>query len=204
MDSYEVSPRDLVVFMQRLKQKRPSLIGALWDIIGGIAHWTWLASGSQVESIRPVNTQRLTSVLLATVLATCLLPFTAHAQANVNFAWDAQTPIPDGYEFTLTPTGTGTPFVFDCGHVTTATCQVKAIPAGSWSAVVRAYNLGVPATLKVYSGNSNAVPLTVPAAPAVPPNLKTGSATMSMDLRYDGANAPIYLGLIFTPKPVGK
>jgi hypothetical protein len=52
------------------------------------------------------------------------MTFTAGAQASETFAWDAQTPVPDGYKFTLTPTGAETPFVFDYGHVTTAgLCQ---------------------------------------------------------------------------------
>ncbi len=135
-----------------------------------------------------------------------LLPASAMAQANVSFAWDPfpAGSQPSGVEMDLAPVAPNTakPISFDCGAALANTCTVTAIPAGKWSATARAYNTGDPVTLKQFSGPSNAVSLTVPAAPAIPQILRIGTATMALRLQYDGNAPPLYLGLIFTPRPV--
>lgn len=126
------------------------------------------------------------------------------AQANVGFAWDYTPPAPSGFEMTLTAVApnSAAPVVYDCGASPQNTCTVAKVPAGKWSAYCRAYNTGDPVTLKDYSDPSNTVPFTVPAMPAVPAGLRNGPASVSLELHFDSKTPPLYLGLIFTPKPI--
>jgi hypothetical protein len=115
--------------------------------------------------------------LLSVIVFLCFISMPAMA-ADIGFAWDYGVPMPSGFEMTLTPT-TGTSIMFDCGAAASKTCTVTALPAGSFSAYVRAYNIGVPATLKVYSDPSNTVPLTIPGKPTAPSNNRIIAAIMA-------------------------
>jgi hypothetical protein len=114
-------------------------------------------------------------LLLVVSLLLLALPLMA---ADVTFQWDYGTPMPSGFEMTVTPT-TGSPVVFDCGPAPEKTCTVQGLNAGSFTAYVRAYNVGVPATLKNYSEQSNTVSLTVPAKPNAPTNNRVFAAIMA-------------------------
>lgn len=104
------------------------------------------------------------------VIALLLLAVPAMA-ADVTFAWDYGTPMPSGFEMTLTQAN-GAVSATDCGAATDKQCKVSSLPAGTYSAYVRAYNIGSPATLRSYSPPSNTVSFTVPSQPATPANMK--------------------------------
>ncbi len=127
---------------------------------------------------------------------------TAQAQANVGFAWDYSTPMPSGFELTITPTS-GAAIITDCGASVNKTCTASAVPSGSYSTFVRAYNVGVPATLKSYSAASNTITFTVPVAPATPSNDRVTTATMVLNMTWP-AGTQLAMDITVPPNtPVG-
>lgn len=127
---------------------------------------------------------------LFTLIVCLVFAASALAQANVTFQWDTYpAPLPNGFEMTLTP-ASGSPIVHDCGPALNASCPVSAIPAGVYTAFIRAYNVGVPTTLKAYSPSSNVVSLTVPIKPAMAPaGAKVGNATMAFNITWPGKDS---------------
>lgn len=140
------------------------------------------------------------ALMLCLILLVCSAP--VWAQANVTFAWDYGTPMPSGFEMRFAATAGGTPtFIFDCGPSLSKSCAVLAIPAGSWFGHCRAYNVGVPVSLKSYSDASNEVSLTVPPKPAGPTNNRVTGAQVAMLIDVpDDSIAKIALS--FDKKPV--
>jgi hypothetical protein len=114
---------------------------------------------------------------LCVIALLCLLAPPTMA-ASVTFAWDYPTPMPSGFEMTVTP-AVGAPIIFDCGPSAAKTCTVSGLAEGSYTAFVRAYNVGSPEVLKGYSDRSNVIALTVPAKPSAPSNNRIVAAIMA-------------------------
>ncbi len=114
-------------------------------------------------------------LLLVVSLLLLALPLMA---ADVTLGWDYGSPMPSGFEATVTPK-TGSPVIFDCGPSPDKTCKIQGLNAGSFTAYMRAYNVGVPETLKNYSGPSNTVSFTIPGEPSAPTNNRILAAIMA-------------------------
>lgn len=110
-----------------------------------------------------------------------LLLFASMAMgADIKFDWDYGTPRPSGFELRASVVQGGpTVQTKDCGVAADNTCLMTLV-AGTYYVTGFAYNIGVPATLKIYSGSSNVVNIVIPVQPAPLTNMIAGPGETAM------------------------
>jgi hypothetical protein len=138
--------------------------------------------------------------LIFAVFSVLILVPLASAQANLTFAWEHDGLNTTGYQLVVCPTAGATDLTPCTVHVIAGPSarqyRIENQPVGESFARARAYNVGVPEDLVVYSGFSNEVRFVVPVTPVSPSSLGANGQMIAMQFTLPAdRNAEVVISL---------